>query len=266
MVIIGEKINSSIPASRELIERRDAPALRRLAAAQREAGADFIDINAGMFADREPEYLAFLAKALREEPGMRFSVDTPSPAAAEAALAELGAGGGHLINSVTPEKERLDGMLPLAKRYGCGVVALCMPETGSPEDMESRLGAARTLVSAITDAGLRETDIYIDPMLRPLGADETAGTEALETIRRMRAEFPGCHISVGLSNLSFGLPKRRLINRAFAAASVFAGLDAAIADPLDRELMGMFAAAEALSGRDEFGMEYIAKCRGGLIG
>lgn len=266
MVIIGEKINSSIPSARAAIENRDADALLTLARAQKEAGAAFIDINAGMFAEKEPEYLAFLARALREEPDMRFSIDTPSPAAAKAALKELGAGGGHLINSVTPEKSRLEGMLPLAAEYGCGVVALCMPEAGSPEDMDSRLAAAQTLVDAAAGAGIRAEDIYIDPMLRPLGADEQAGTEALETIRRLRGLFPDCHISVGLSNLSFGMPKRRLINRAFAAAAVFAGLDAAIADPLDRELMGIVAAADALSGRDEFGMEYIGLCRNGKIG
>ena len=265
MIIIGEKINSSIPASREAIAAKDTGALLGLAAAQRDAGAAFIDINAGMFTGEEPEYLAFLARTLRDG-GFRLSIDTPSPAAARAALEAIGPGGGHLLNSVTPEKNRLDGMTALAREYGCGLVALCEPQSGSTEDRDGRLAAAEQLADHLTANGIAPEDIYIDPMLRPLGADETSGTDALETIRHLRARFPDCHVSVGLSNLSFGLPRRRLINRAFAVAAVAAGLDAAIADPLDRELMGLLAAAEAIAGRDEYCLGYIEKCRSGEIG
>ena len=263
MIIIGEKINSSIPASKAMIEAKDAEALVALAKAQEAAGAAFIDINAGIFLEREGEYLAFLAQALRGALGVPLSVDTPSAAAAATALKAAGPGR-HLINSATAEPERMEAMSSLAAEYGCGVVALCMGGD-MPEDIDGRLNAADTLVNALVKKGVQSGDIYIDPMLRPLGADEKSGTDALETIRRLRALFPACHISVGLSNLSYGLPKRRLINRAFAAAAMGAGLDAAIADPLDRELMGIVYAAEAILGRDEYCLEYISKCRSGEI-
>ena len=264
MIIIGEKINSSIPASRAMIEAMDGCALAALASAQHDAGATYIDINAGTFLEKEGEHLAFIARALKDTLNFPLSIDTPSAAAAEQALKVLGPGR-NLINSVTAEPVRLEQMSSLAVEYGCGVVALCMQASHMPEDIESRLKTADMLVESLTKKGIKSGEIYIDPMLRPLGADETSGTDALETIRRLRSLFPDCHITVGLSNLSFGLPKRRLINRAFVVAAMSAGLDAAIADPLDRELMGLIFASEAILGRDEFCLEFIGRCRSGEI-
>ncbi len=264
MIFIGEKINSSIPASKAFIEARNDDAICALAKAQREAGADFIDINAGAFLAKEAEYLAYLARTV-EALGMPLSVDTPSVPAARAAL-EAASSRGHLINSVTTDETRLSGMGELAVSYGCGVVALCSPNLGEENTLENRLGAAQVLVKRLTAMGIAEDGIYLDPMLGPVGAEPNAALDALETIRRLRAEYPSCHISCGLSNLSFGLPKRRLLGQAFLAAAVVAGLDAAIADPLNRELMGIAAASEVIAGRDEYCMEYIEKCRGGQIG
>lgn len=265
MIIIGEKINSSIPSAKTAIETKDVEAITKLAKAQHDAGAAFIDINAGMFLSKEAEYLSFLAKAVGKNLSLPLSIDTPSVPAARAAL-EAAGGRGYLINSVTTEKDRLEGMTQLAVEYGCGLVALCSPELGKEDTLDSRLDAAGKLVTYITSKGITADNIYIDPMLKPIGAEETAGLDALDTIRRLRAKYPNCHISCGLSNLSFGLPKRRLLNRAFAVAAITAGLDAAIADPLDRELMGLAAAADVIVGRDEYCMEYIGKCREGEIG
>jgi cobalamin-dependent methionine synthase I len=265
MIIIGEKINSSIPASKALIEGRQTQALIDLAKAQQDAGASFVDINAGMFLEKEGELLAYLAATLKDVLDVPLSIDTPSVEAASKALAVLGRGG-HLINSLTAEPKRLDGMSALAAEYGCSVVALCMQANGGTENLDSRLKTADFLVNALAQKGIAAENVYIDPMLHPLGADENGGVDALETIRRLRALFPDCHISVGLSNLSFGLPNRRLINRAFAVAAMTAGLDAAIADPLDSGLMGMIAATDAILGNDEFCIEYIGKCRRGELG
>lgn len=264
MILIGEKINSSIPSSKTIIEARDADALAALAKAQSYAGATFIDINAGTFLTQEGELLAFMAKAIQERLSLRLSIDTPSPEAAAAALKAIGKGS-HLLNSVTLEPKRLQGMTSLAAEYGCGLIALCMPESGMPENDDDRLRTAGQLVEHLTKSGIAAGDIYIDPMLHPLGAEEGSGVSALAVIGRLRSLYPECHISVGLSNLSFGLPKRRLINRAFAVAAMAAGLDAAIADPLDKDLMGLIAATEAVLGRDEYCIEYIGKCREGEI-
>lgn len=264
MIIIGEKLNSSIPSSKAAMEKKDAAAVGALATAQREAGASFIDINAGMFLKEEPDYLAFLARTVGKDLSLPLSVDTPSVEAARAAL-EAAGGKGHLINSVTTEKKRLDGMTELAVAFGCGVVALCSPEPGESDTLDTRLAAADRLVNHLASKGIAPGDVYIDPMLKPIGAQDSAGLEALETIRRLRALFPDCHISCGLSNLSFGLPQRRLLNRAFAVAAIVAGLDAAIADPTDKVLAGLMAAAEVVAGRDEYCLEFIDKCRSGDI-
>lgn len=264
MIIIGEKINSSIPSAKTAIEAKDAAAIVELAKAQRDAGAAFIDINAGTFLSKEPEYLSFLAATVGKELSLPLSIDTPSVKAARAALEAAGTKG-NIINSVTTEKERLEGMTDLALEYGCGVVALCSPEPGMDDTLETRLQMADKLVTYLTSKGIAAADIYIDPMIKPIGAEQSSGLEALETIKSLRRLYPDCHISCGLSNLSFGLPKRRLLNRAFAVAAIVAGLDAAIADPLDKSLSGLCAAAEVIAGRDEYCMEYIEKCRSGEI-
>jgi cobalamin-dependent methionine synthase I len=264
MIIIGEKLNSSIPSSKAIIEQKDTQAVKDIAAAQKDAGADFIDINAGMFMSKEPEYLAYLAETVGKELSLPLSVDTPSVAAARAALEAAGTKG-NIINSVTTQKDRLEGMTSLACEYGCGVVALCSPESGMEDTVQTRLKIADKLVNYLVSKGIAESDIYIDPMLKPIGAEGTAGTDALDTISKLRGLFPQCHISCGISNLSFGLPKRRILNRAFTVAAIAAGLDAAIVDPLDKALVSLAAAAEVIAGRDEYCMEYIEKCRSGEI-
>ena len=267
MIIIGEKLNSSIPAAKAMMDAENRDDIVALAKAQLDAGAEYIDINAGMFLGGETDKLVFLANTLKEALDAPLSIDTPSAAAARHVLESVGKGK-RIINSVTMEPGRLEGMSSLAAEYGCGVVALCMQASGGdamPDSAETRVKTAHMLVDALVKKGVSEGGIFIDPMLRPLGADSESGREALDTIARLRADFPNCHISVGLSNLSFGLPKRRLINRAFAASAMARGLDAAIADPLDRDLMGVFAACDAILGNDEYCLDYIGKCRGGLI-
>lgn len=264
MIIIGEKINSSIPSVKELIGGKDEKGILKLAADQCASGASFIDINAGMFLKEEPAYLAFLAKTISGGLSLPLSIDTPSVEAARAALEAVGTGG-HIINSVTIEPQRLDGMTALASEYGCGVVALCSPKPGDEDTPDMYIDIAGQLVSHLTSNGIAQSDIYIDPMLKPVGAAPDAGVQAIDRIAKIHCEFPDCHITCGLSNLSFGLPKRRILNRAFMACAIYAGLDAAIADAFDKDLMGIAAAAEVISGRDEYCMEYIEKCRGGKI-
>lgn len=267
MIIIGEKLNSSIPAAKAMMDSENAGEITALAKAQLDAGAEYIDINAGMFLGGEADKLVFLAKTLTDALGAPLSIDTPSAAAARRVFEETGSGK-RIINSVTMEPERLEGMSSLAAEYHSGVVALCMQASGAgavPDSAETRVKTAHQLVNALVKKGVAEDGVFIDPMLRPLGADSESGREALDTIARLRADFPNCHISVGLSNLSFGLPKRRLINRSFAACAMARGLDAAIADPLDRDLMGVFAACDAILGSDEYCLDYIEKSRDGLI-
>lgn len=264
MIIIGEKINSTLKAVRPAIENYDAAAIQDLARRQYEAGAAYIDVNAGMFIDDEPERLEWLVKTVQEAIDAPMAIDSPNPAALERAL-KANKNGKPIINSITDEKERYQAILPLILNYNTGIVALCMDDTGMPETVDDRVKIAERLIEKLTKQGVKLDDIYIDPMVRPIGTGSHYGVVAIETIRKVKTEFPDVHITCGLSNISFGIPARKIMNQAFLIAAMAAGMDGAILDPLDKKLMTFVYACEALLGRDEFCMNYLAKFREGAL-
>lgn len=264
MIIIGEKINSTLKAVRPAMEGYDAAAIQELAKRQYEAGAAFIDLNAGMFIDEEPERLEWLVNTVQEVVDAPLSIDSPRPEAISRAL-KANKNTKPIINSITDEKKRYDSILPLVLEYNTGVVALCMDDTGMPETMEDRVVIAERLIEKLTKQGVKLDDIYIDPMVRPIGTGSHYGVVAIDTIRKVKTEFPDVHITCGLSNISFGIPARKVMNQTFLIAAIMAGMDGAILDPLDRKLMTFVYAAEALSGKDEFCMNYLMKFREGLF-
>jgi len=263
MIIIGEKLNSTNKAARAAIDSRDASFVHDMAKKQMDAGASYIDLNAGMFVEDEPEKLEWLARTAQEAVDAPFSLDSPNPEALEKALKIIKAK--PIINSITLEKERYDSILPLVLEYSTRVIALCMDDGGMPETTEERVAIADKLIAGLTAKGVDISDIFIDPMVRPVGTGSHYGVVALETIRRVRSEFPEVHITCGLSNISFGLPARKVINQAFMIAAMTCGLDSAILDPLDKRLMAYIYASEAMLGKDDFCMNYLAKFREGLI-
>ncbi|MDR2656508.1 MAG: dihydropteroate synthase [Oscillospiraceae bacterium] len=264
MIIIGEKINSTLKAVRPAIAKRDAEAIQSLAKRQADAGAAFIDVNAGMFHDAEPETIAWLVETVQAATDKPFSIDSPNPAAIAAALA-VNKNGAPIINSITDEKARYDAILPLALEYKAKVIALCMDDTGMPEDADGRFTIAARLIDKLTKAGVALSDIFIDPLVRPVSTGSHYGKAAIDTIRRVKTEYPDVHIACGLSNVSFGLPARKLINQTFLVAAMAAGMDGAILDPLDTKLTSLIWASEALLGLDEYCLEYLDKYREGLI-
>lgn len=260
MIIIGEKLNSSRKAVREAIAARDTEAISSLAKAQEQAGAQWLDINAAMLPD-EAESIVWMGECCRSVSELPLCIDSPDFRVTETALQRLG--GKCMINSITLEKERFDNMLRLARQFGCPIVALCMDDGGMPETVGDRVRIAGTLFDRLTAAGVPADDIYIDPMLSPVGAVETAGADALETIRKISSL--GAHCVCGLSNISYGLPARPWINSAFMVAAMISGLDAAIADPLDKRLMRLVLATEAMLGTDEYCENYIDAYRDGFF-
>ena len=264
MIIIGEKINSSVKSVKPLIENKDAQAIQELAKKQYEAGAAFIDVNAGTFLNDEPQRLEWIINTVQEAIDAPFSIDSPRPEAIELAL-KANRNGKPIINSITDEKERFNSILPLITKYDTGIIALCMDDGGMPETVEDRVVIARRLIEKLTREGVKLDDIYIDPMVRPVGTGSHYGVVAIETIRMVKKEFPDVHIACGLSNISFGVPARKLMNQAFLVAAMAAGMDGAIINPLDKRLMAVMYATEALLGRDEFCMEYLMKFREGLL-
>jgi cobalamin-dependent methionine synthase I len=193
-----------------------------------------------------------------------FAIDSPNPKALKKGL-EANKNGKPIINSITDEKERFNAVLPLVVEYKTGIIALCMDDTGMPETVTDRVVIAERLIEKLTREGVALNDIYIDPMVRPIGTGSHYGVVAIETIRKVKAEFPEAHIACGLSNISFGIPARKLMNQAFLVAAVCAGMDGAIMDPLDNKLMSFLYASEALMGLDDFCMNYMMKFREGVL-
>ena len=264
MIIIREKINSTLKAVRPAMENYDASAIQELAKKQYNAGASYIDVNAGMFLEDEPDRLVWMINVIQEILDAPFSIDSPNPKAIEAAL-KANKNPKPIINSITDEKERYNAIMPLAAEYKTGIIALCMDDKGMPETVDERVVIAERLVEKLSREGLSLGDIYIDPMVRPIGTGSHYGVIAIETIRKIKAEFPEVHTACGLSNISFGIPARKLMNQAFLVAAMTAGMDAAILDPLDKKLMSFVYATEALLGKDDFCINYITKFREGEI-
>ena len=264
MIIIGEKINSTLKSVRPAIEAYDAEAIRSLAKRQAEAGAAYIDVNAGAFHADEADRLAWLVATVRSAVDTPLCLDSPSAAALEAGLKAY-TGATPMLNSITDEKERFESILPLALRHKAKVIALCMDDAGMPETADGRYEIAARLIAKLTAAGVKPEDIHIDPLVRPVSTGSHYGLAAIETIRRVKNNHPGVRIACGLSNVSFGLPQRKLINQAFLISAMAAGMDGAILDPLDNKMMACVAAAEAVLGVDEYCVEYLEKFRNGLF-
>ncbi len=264
MIIIGEKINSTLKSIRPAMEAKDRDVIVDLAKAQVAAGASFIDVNAGMFQEREVEILEWVIDVLQEAIDAPFAIDSPDPKAVLAGL-KRNKNGKPIINSITGEKARFNAIMPLVAEYKAGVIALCMDDTGMPETSEERVKIAEKLIKNLTKEGVQLSDIYIDPLIRPIGTGSHYGRVALDTIRKVKSEYPEVHIACGLSNISFGIPARKTINQTFLVAAMTCGMDGAILDPLDKKLMTFLYAAEALLGKDEYCMNFITKFRKGLL-
>lgn len=264
MIIVGERINTSRKAIAPAVEAKDGTLIQQEAVKQLEAGAQYIDVNCGTMVDEEPEYLEWLVQTVQEATGGGLcSLDSPNPAALERALQAHR--GKPLINSITAEKERLEAILPLVRDYKTGIVALAMDDQGMPETAGERFEIAAYLVERLTKTGVALDDIYLDPMVRPVSTGGHYGRVVFETISRIKREFPGIHTICGLSNISYGLPARKLINHTFLVMATMAGLDAAILDPLDKRLISLLYASEVLLERDEYALNYISAFREGKL-
>lgn len=265
MIIIGEKINGTRKTVAQAIRERDAAFIRDLAKSQTDAGSAFLDVNAGTAPEREPEDIAWLVATIQEACSTRLCLDSANPAALRAGLGLVK----HppLINSVSGEGPRIEGVLPLALEYRTSLILLALDdETGIPNTSDGRMRIVDRLVRLALDGGLTEDKLYIDPLVTAISTGTDSAMITLDTIRRIRTSYPGCHITSGLSNISFGMPLRHMINRTFLAMAVQAGLDSAITDPNDRQLYEVMLAAEMLMGKDKFCQGFNRAYRSGRIG
>jgi cobalamin-dependent methionine synthase I len=266
MFIIGEKLNSTRKKVREMIENRNAKSIQDLAGKQVEGGADILDVNSSAASGNKVENMEWLVKTVQEVVDIPLCIDSPNAEEIEKGLEVHNWDKGKaLINSITGEKEKIDRLLPTIKKYKCAVIALVMDERGIPDNSKTRVEIAKKLIKLLTDVGVPLQDIFIDPLVVPIGTDDKNGLITMETIRNVREAYPEVRIVTGLSNISFGLPERRLINQVFMILTMCCGMDAAIIDPTDKRMMAMIKTATTLLGEDHFCSEYIKAYREGKL-
>jgi cobalamin-dependent methionine synthase I len=261
MLIIGERINTSRADINAAVEKRDAGAIQRDAKAQAEAGAQVIDVNAGSRSGSELEDLIWLIDVVQDAVGVRLSLDSPS---SDCLLEAIGRVRNlPMLNSTTAEKDRFERMARVIEKRECEVVALCLDDRGLPKAVQQILENAHRLVSGLESLGVYRERIYLDPLVQAVSTDPAAALRTLEAIARIKKEFPGVNTVCGLSNVSYALPKRYILNRAFLTMAIEAGISAVILDPLDKGLMGTLMATEVLLGKDEYCLDYIGAFREG---
>jgi 5-methyltetrahydrofolate--homocysteine methyltransferase len=242
MLVIGENINASNNLVAEAIAKRDEEFLVNLAKAQTLAGADFIDVNAGSGhgvlekATADIKWLVGIIQAAIEEP---LSIDSDSP---EVIAASIG---------------------PLVAERQAWVIALAMGADGIPARVEERLNACERIMSYLTSLGVKTEQVLFDPLVLPIAVDTRQGLVTLKTIEQIKSRYPDARVVMGLSNISYGLPKRKLVNRAFLLMAAYAGLDAAIVDPLDSKAMSLMKVADMLVGKDSSCRAYLRAHRKG---
>lgn len=263
MLIIAERINASRKYIAEAISSQNAAFIQSEAKAQDQAGADFIDVNAGTFVGKESEKLQWIVETVQAVTEKPLCIDSPDPAVIKAMLPL--AKKNPMINSITLEPESLQGMVPLVAEYKTKVIALCQSEDAIAETAEDKLKMSEQLVKAVTAAGIPLDNLYIDPLVYPLSTNTQSALATLAAIQRIMKEFPGVHTTCGLTNVSYGLPCRKLINRAFLMSAVTCGLDSVILDPTDQQLLAALKAVLAVNGKDEFCMNYVTAFREGTL-
>ena len=263
MLIIAERINASRKTIVQAIAAADRPFIQEEAKSQTLAGAQYIDVNAGTFIGEEKEKLQWVVEAVQEVTELPLSIDSPDSEVIKAMMPLLKKA--PIINSINLEPARFAGILPLVLEYKTKVIALCQAEDSMAETTEEKVALAGRLVEKLTGAGVALDDLYLDPLVYPLSTNPQSAVATLNAIEEIMKRFPGVHTVCGLTNVSYGLPARKAVNRAFLAVAITKGLDAAIIDPTDKLLYTMLKASTLVVGKDSFCMDYIRAFREGRV-
>lgn len=257
--IIGERIN---PTGRRLLAEEmktgDFSRVEADALAQVAAGAHILDVNAGVPLADEPALLAKAVRLVQSLTDVPLSIDSSMVNALEAGLEAYE--GKALLNSVTGEEERLERVLPLVKKHGAAVVAICNDDTGISTDIDVRFEVAKTIINRAADHGIPACDVVVDPLVMPVGAMGNAGVQALKLIHRLHTELK-VNTTCGASNVSFGLPNRKGLNSAFISMAIGAGMTSAITNPMVAELMQAVRGADVLMNHDQQCVNWITAYR-----
>ena len=264
MIIIGEKINGSIPVVAEAIAKRDAEFIKNRARIQDEAGATYIDCCASVPEAEEVETLKWMIDCIQEVTDLPICVDSPSADVLAEVFPYCKRPG--LINSVSGEGDKIDKIFPLIKDTKWQCICLLSDDTGIPKCAADRLRVFDKIMAKAKEYGIAPSRLHIDPLVEMLCTSEDGIAMNEEVISTVREQYPSIHITAAVSNISFNLPVRKMINLGFTVLAMKAGLDSAILDPTNRDMMGVIYATEALLGEDDYCMEYISAYRDGIFG
>lgn len=267
MLVIGENINASNKSVGRAIGSMDRDFIETLVRKQDAAGADFIDVNVGLTPgswdtpEQAMEWLVETAQSVSKKP---LTIDSETPDVIAAGLSKY-RGDQVMINSVNAEVPRLQAVGELAAERQAYLVALAMGDAGIPKTVEERLAACDLIMKHLDRMGLSEDKVLFDPLVLPVCVDTAQAMITLKTIEGLKARFPGASAVIGLSNISYGLPQRDIVNRAFLLMAAAVGLDAAILNPLDSKMMSFIRAARLLTGKDTGCRSYIKAFRTGAL-
>ncbi|MCM8815643.1 MAG: dihydropteroate synthase [Candidatus Omnitrophica bacterium] len=266
MIIVGERINATRKPVREALEKKDEKFFLKEAKRQLECGSDFLDLNAGTGSSHEADDLKWLINLVQGAyPEVKLSLDSSN----HNVLAEclpLVKNKPVMVNSINAETKKLSEFLPLLKNFpDVYIVALTMDDSGIPLGWEKRLEIAKILYDKLKDIGIKEENIFYDALVQPVGTDSESFKIYLQSLRMIKQTYPSTRSICGLSNVSFGLPKRKLINKYALAIAMYLGLEAVIIDPVEPGILEARCAAGVLTGTDQFCINYISYFRNGKI-
>ena len=265
MLIVGERINSTKEKVKEAIKARDAAFIAKEAKSQIDAGAGYIDVNCAVTSGDELQDMDWVLSVIQSEvKDANVCIDSPNYLAIETALKAYHSKGSVMINSITGDESRIKLILPIAIQHNTKLVALTMDEKGMPHSAHERFEAAKKIYERVKKDGFNVENLYFDPLIRPIATEPDQAIEFLKSIPLIKT-LGGAKTVCGLSNVSFGLPNRRLINATFLSMAIQSGLDAAILDPLDKYIVSALRTSEALLAKDEYCGEYIRAFREGKL-
>lgn len=264
MIFIGEKINGTVPKIQRAIFDRDENFIKEIALLQADAGADYLDVNAGTDPSREPVDMLWLIDLVQSVTDVPICIDSSSSDTIKKAINSVNKI--PMINSINGDEKKLNSLLPLIKNKNCRVIALAMDESksGMPKTIDERMKALGKIFSATRAEGISDDSVFVDPLIMAIATDKEAGNFAVDCIHIIKRTYPEAHITGGLSNISFGLPNRSLINRTFLTLAIHAGMDSAVVNPADASLIESLRATELLLGKDMFCRKYTTSARNGF--
>jgi len=263
MVVIGELINGTRKSIAQAIEKKDREYITKVVQRQIAAGANYIDLNAGTGKGQEKEIsdMEWLVDIVNELGEIPVCMDSSDPVVIKKCLDRIKSSD-RMINSINGESDRIEKLLPVIKdNNACKVVGLTMDDAGIPGNVEKRVEITGKILNFLECAGVKRENVFMDALVQPVSVDGKNGSVFLESIAAIKAKFPGVKTTCGLSNVSFGLPNRKILNKYFLALSIGYGLDSALIDPTDEGMREAICLAEALTGKDEYCMNYIKLSR-----